>query len=142
MEGGLEVHVQHRVEQLRGHVVERLVAQDAGVADDDVDAAERLQGGVDDGLAALDGGHGAGVGHRLPAQARDLLDRPLGRAGRGAGAVGGPAEVVDDHLGAAGGQQQGVLAAQAAARAGHDRHPAVEADLGHASPALLTPRRR
>jgi len=131
MEGALEVHVEHGVEQLRGQVVEGLVAQDAGVADDDVDPAERLQGGVHDRLPALDGGDGAGVGHGDPTQVLDLLGRLLGRAGRGAGAVRPPAEVVDDHPGAPGGQQQGVLAAQAPAGAGHDRHPAVEADVSH-----------
>ena len=50
---------------------------------------------------------------------------------RAAGAVHRAAEVVDHHLGAAPGQLQRVLAAEAAAGAGHDRHLAVEADVRH-----------
>ena len=62
------------LEQLGGHVVERLVAQDAGVVDDDVDRAERVERGLHDGLAALGGGHAVGVGDGLAAEAVDLLD--------------------------------------------------------------------
>ena len=41
-------------------------------------------------------------------------------------AVDGPAEVVHDHLGALGGEQQCVLTAQAAPRTRDDRHPPFE----------------
>ena len=54
-------------------------------------------------------------------------------AGPGVGAVAldRPAEVVDDDLRPARGQQAGVAAADAAAGAGDDRHPAVEAVRAH-----------
>ena len=49
-----------------------------------------------------------------------------GRRDVGAGAVVGAAEVVDDDLRAFAGEQQRVLAADAAARAGDDCDPAVK----------------
>ena len=49
--------------------------------------------------------------------------------GRAAGAVHRTAEVVDDHLGAAPGELEGVGAAQAAAGAGDERDATVEVDL-------------
>ena len=45
------------------------------------------------------------------------------RVGVGAGAE---PDVVDHHRGALAGEQPGVLAPDASARAGHDRHPSVE----------------
>ena len=61
------MHVDDRVEQVGRHVVERLVAQDAGVVDDDVDPAERVERGLHDGLAALGRGDAVGVGDGLAA---------------------------------------------------------------------------
>ena len=69
VEGALQVDVDDRVEQVGRHVVERLVAQDAGVVDDDVDAAEGVDRRLHDRRAALGGGHRVGVGDRLAAGA-------------------------------------------------------------------------
>ena len=133
VERALEVHVEHRVDQVGRHVVERLVAQDAGVVDDDVDLAERVDGGLDDGLAALGRGDGVVVGHGLAAGRLDLVDdlsaRPRRRT---AGAVDRAAEVVDDDQRAALGEQERVGAAEAAAGAGDDRDLAVEPEISHA----------
>jgi hypothetical protein len=46
VEGGLEVDVDDRVEVLPGELEEALVAQEAGVVDDDVDLAEAVDGGL------------------------------------------------------------------------------------------------
>ncbi|MFD2349103.1 hypothetical protein ACFSTC_06445 [Nonomuraea ferruginea] len=54
------------------------------------------------------GGDVVGAGYRLPAVLGDQLCHLGGGARRGAGAVERAAEVVDDHLGAALGQQQRV----------------------------------
>ena len=111
--------------------MERLVAQDAGVVDDDVDRAERVDGGLDDGLAALGGGDAVGVGDGFAAEVVDLVDHVLGRALVAALARHRAAEVVDHDAGAAPGQLERVLAAEAAARAGDDRDLAVVADVSH-----------
>ena len=118
-------------QQVGAGVVEGLVPQDAGVVDHDVDAAEGVERALHDGGAALGRGHRVGVGHRLAAGRLDLVDHSLGRALVAAGAVDGAAEVVDHHERAAGGEQQGVLPAEAAARAGDDRYLAVEAEICH-----------
>ena len=60
------------------HVLERLVAQDAGVVDDDVDPAEGVERGLDDGLAALGRGDAVVVGDGLAAGGLDLVDDLLG----------------------------------------------------------------
>jgi hypothetical protein len=63
---------------------------------------------------------------RLTPGGDDFVHDRLGR--RRVGSLPGEraAEVVDDHLGAGLGQGERVLAADAAARAGHDRHLPVE----------------
>ena len=132
-----QVDVEDRVEQLGRHVVERLVPQDAGVVDHDVDGAERVDRGLHDGLAALGRGHAVGVGHRLAAEVVDLLGGLVGRALLAAVAADRAAEVVDDDPGAAPGELEGVLAAEAAARAGDDRDLAVVADVCHVLPRFV-----
>ncbi len=109
------------------HLVERDVAQDAGVVDDDVDAAARVDRGLDDLVAVLDG---VVVGDGLAAGGLDLLDDLVG-GGRRALPVAGAAaaEVVDDDLGAARGEQQRVRAAEAVAGAGDDGDSSVESKL-------------
>ena len=71
-----------------------------------------------------------------PPEALDLVDHLLGRRAVVARAVDGPAEVVHDHLGALLGEQQRVLAADAAARPGDDGDAPVE--RSHGLPLLTT----
>src|SRR5439155_6659457 len=87
---------------------------------------------LDDALAALRRRDRVVVGHRLATGLLDLVDDLLRSGVAAALAVDGPAEVVDDDLGATARQVEGVGAAQAAAGAGDDRDPAVEGDLSHA----------
>ena len=94
--GAVEVDVDHRVPEVGRHVVERLVAEDAGVVDDDVDASEGVERGLHDRRSALGRRHRIGVGDSLAAECRDLVDHPLGGALVAAGAVDRSAEVVDD----------------------------------------------
>ena len=109
-----------------GHVDEHAVAQDAGVVDEDVEVAERLDRRVDEALGALPVGDVVAVGDGLAAERLDLGDDLVGRAVVGAGAVVGAAAVVDDDLGPFGGEQQGVLAAEAAPGPGDDRDAPFE----------------
>ena len=71
-----------------------------------------------------------------PAGGRDLVDHLLRRAGVAARAVHRAAEVVDHDPGALRGQQEGVLAADAAAGAGHDGHSSVTDAHGRVSPLV------
>ena len=66
---------------------------------------------------------GAGIG--------DLLDHGVRHLGAGTLARPVATEVVDDDLGAAAGQEQGMAAAQPAAGPGHDRHASFEVDVSH-----------
>src|SRR5690606_36017006 len=124
----------HRLEVRRLELGEGLVAQDAGVVDDDVDAAEVVDRGLDDRPAALGRGDRVVVGRGLTAGLADLLHGLVGHARARARAVGLPAEIVHDHLAAARGELQGVGLAEAAAGAGDDGHLAVEADVAHGGP--------
>ena len=133
VEGAAQVDIDDRVEQLGVHVGERLVAQDPGVVDHDVDATEGVDGGLHDRRAALGRRHRVGVGDRLAAGRGDLVDDQLGGADVGAGAIDGAAEVVDDDEGAPRGEKQGVLLAESAAGTGDDRNLAVETELSHES---------
>ena len=99
------------------HVVERLVAQDAGVVDDDVDGAERVDRGLHDRLAAFGCGDRVGVGDGLAAGGLDLVDDELGGTLVAARAVDGAAEIVHHDQRAALGEH----AARAAVRAHHRR---------------------
>ena len=87
VERALQVDVDDRVDEVGRLVVERLVAQDAGVVDDDVDALEGVERGLHDRRAALDRGDRVVVGDGLAAGGLDLVDDLLRRAGVGAGAV-------------------------------------------------------
>src|SRR5690606_5456503 len=112
-----QVHVQHGAEVVQCHSGKALVAQDAGVIDQDVDAlpllertcGQCLHGGVVGDVAA----HGNG----LPAVADDLVGHPTG--GR---ACVSPGDIVDHHARTMAGQFQGVCAPQAVARACDDGH--------------------
>jgi len=56
-------------------VLEADIAEDTGVVDQHVDAAESLDGGLDDALAVLDG---IVVGNGLAAGSLDLVDNNIG----------------------------------------------------------------
>ena len=131
VEGAAEVHVEHRVHLVGRHVLERRVAQDAGVVDDDVDLAEGVDGRLHDRRAALGRGDAVVVGDGLAAGRLDLVDDLLGGRLGAAGAVGGAAEVVDDDERAPLGEVEGVRPAEAAAGARDDRHLAVEPEISH-----------
>ncbi|MNS91423.1 hypothetical protein D3C72_1255150 [compost metagenome] len=134
MDRAHQVDVHHQAEIGQIHLGERLVAQDAGVVHQDVDPAPAGHDLGDHGVDRRSVGDGSGVGHGLAARRRDLSNDGLSRRGRFARAVTGAAQVVDHHLGAPRRQGQGVFAAQAAARARHDRHLAVEPNAHPASP--------
>ena len=85
-----------------------------------------VDGRVDQPLGPLPVGDVVAVDDRLAAQRHDLGDDFAGRAVVRAGTVVGAAEVVDDDLGALGGEQQRVLATDAAPGSGDDRDASLE----------------
>ena len=90
-------------------VVKGPVAQDAGVRDYYVHLAVGVQRRLDDRLTALPRVHAMSVGHRFAARRLDLLDNLIGHlAARRAGPVARASEVIDDNLGAARRQEQGM----------------------------------
>ena len=129
-EVALEVHPDDVVPLLLAHVDEEPVPQDAGVVDQHVEVAERLDRRLDQALAALPVGHVVTVGDGTAAGGHDLGDHLLGRGAAVAAArtavVGGPATVVHHDGGALGREEQGVLTTDAAPSAGDDRDPSLE----------------
>ena len=103
-----------------------LVEQDAGVVDEDIGAAEILDGVVEHRLPAGDGRDVGAVGDRAAALCLDRIDHLLRHRDVGAGAVAGAAEVVDHDRRALAREQFGVGLTEPAARAGDDRNLAVE----------------
>ena len=125
-EVALEVDVDDGVPLLLGHVDDDSIAQDAGVVDEDVEVAEGLDGRVHEALRALPRRDAVAVRDGLPAHGDDLVRHLLGRGAVAAGAVGGAAEVVHDDLRSLPGEQQRVLAADAAPGPRDDRYPSVQ----------------
>ena len=120
------MHRHHFVPVRHFHLGEALVAQDAGVIYQDVDAPPLVQGLLDHGADLLLAGHVGAVGDRFTAGGLDLFDHFLRRFAGTAGAVAGAAEIIDHHLGAQLRQRQRVGFTQAVGGAGDDRHPALE----------------
>ena len=106
--------VDHLLELLVGHLVDRRVDRVAGVVDQDVDLAPLVDDLLDE-LVADAGRRQVAAEHQRVAG--DLRGRLLGDV---------RVEVVDEHLGALLGEQLRRRAADAAGRSGDDRHLAVE----------------
>ena len=105
------MHGQHPLPVGERELVERMDDLNAGVADQDVDTAIRVDR---DGHRAFDFGLGGHIdldAHRDAASALDLGGGVLGRCGR---------EVSDHHLRSLAREPAGDLAADAAASAGND----------------------
>src|SRR5262249_55921893 len=109
-----------------------LVAQDAGVVDQDVAATPRVERGLDDLPRTVELGDAVVTRHALGTEALQLLAHPGGGIGVGAAPVRRAADVVDHHLRALGAERQRDAAADAPARTGDDRDLALE-QLSHAN---------
>src|SRR5581483_1063627 len=125
-ERALQVNADHRVPLLLGHLGEGAVTQDAGVVDENVDLAERLDRVVEQGFAARDRADVGAVGDRLAAAFINRVGDLLCHGGVLAGAVAWAAEVIDDDGRAFACKQLCVGSTEAAASAGDDRDFLVE----------------
>ncbi len=118
-----DVDAVDEVPVVRCDLLEGRVAQDAGVVDDDVDLAERVHGGLDDLGAILDR---VVVGDGFTAGVLDLLDDGVRRRGPFARAVVLAAEVVDDHLRPARGEEQRMGLPETITSTGDDDDASIE----------------
>ena len=85
-----------------------------------------------EGLSAIDGDDIGSVGDCLATGGGDIGDDGIGGGGRGAAAIKGDADIIDDDRRAGGSQSQGVAAAEAAPGAGDDSDLAGQVGLtGH-----------
>ncbi|MNL19050.1 hypothetical protein D3C87_1402300 [compost metagenome] len=114
------MHVDDGVEVVGAHLGERLVAQDAGIVDQDVHAPPGVHGARHHGVHGRGIANVAAVGNGLPARRADLVDHGLRRA----------AKIIHHHPAAARGQLQRVAAAQPLSGACHDGDAFVKA-YGH-----------
>ena len=119
-EAAVQMHVDHVRPVRPAHAVEDAVAQNAGIVDEDIDAAEGIERRLDDlvGIAGL--ADRQRRGDRFAAGFLDLVDDGLRRAGIGAGAVEARADIADDDAGAFLRHQERDAAPDAAPRAGDD----------------------
>jgi hypothetical protein len=123
------MHLKHQIEVGHVHLGEALVAQDAGIVDQDMNAAPSFLclGNHFDHLFKF--GDAAAIGHGLAASSLDFFNNLRRRVGR-AGAVTCTAQIVYDHLGTALGQFQSIGLTQSAACTGHNSDFVFKAD-GH-----------
>lgn len=132
VEGALEVHPDHVVPLVLGHVEHHPVPQDARHVHQHVEPAELGERGADELLRGPVVGDVGGVGDGLAARRHDLLgDQGRGTA-VGARTVEPGAEIVDHHLRALARERSRHRGADSPARSGHDRDPSVQAS--HAVP--------
>ena len=125
-ERAAQVDVDHQIEVLLAHVQDGLVAQDAGIVHHDVELAELVQRAPHHPVRALARGDAVVVRDRIAAHAFDLGHHLVGHLGPLTASVPIAAEIVHHHPRALAREEQRVLAADASARSGDDRHFAFE----------------
>ena len=104
---------------------------DAGVVDHRVDAAERVDRGLDNACRRTLVGDGRVTRNCITACLADFTHDVISRGGRRTRAVDADAIVGDDDASSLGGQLQCVTTADTAAGSRHDDHTVVEAQLRH-----------
>src|SRR3978361_667959 len=123
------MNVEHSVEVLITHVLQRAATDVARVVNQNVDAPVVLEGGFDDRLAAFAGSNRRATRDGLTSGSGDLANHLLGRPRVDPVAIHGAANVVDDPFCPASGKQLRVRATQPAAGAGHHGNAVVESQL-------------
>jgi hypothetical protein len=93
-----QMNFDHQFEISDAHLVKDCIAQNAGIVDDAVELAEMIERRLHYGRGGGGFGHRVEVRHRHAAFLPDQLHYLLDRTAALAAAVGGTAEIVDDHL--------------------------------------------
>jgi hypothetical protein len=109
----VDANIDHPPDVLRGNLVELGKDPDSSVADENVDTPPRIQRGSHHGLGGLLVSDAVRVDNRLAAEAIDLTGDRVGVRPHPSFPVGPDANVVDDELGSALGEQSSVGAAKA-----------------------------
>ncbi len=122
------MYVEHHLEIVEATFCEALVAKDACVVYEDIDAAPLLFGRGNHGLYFFVLCDVGAIGHRLSTHGFDLSDHAQGCFTGTAGAIGGAAQIVDHNFGAALGELDCVAATQALACAGDDSYTVIVAN--------------
>jgi hypothetical protein len=130
-ERALQVHLDDRVPLLLGHREQHAVTEDAGVVDQHVQTAERVDRLGDEALGPVPRADVIGVRRGLATEGLDLVHDLLRGAGIAAAAVACATEVVHDDLPALGSEHHRVLATDASTGARDDAHPAFDHSLFH-----------
>ena len=125
-----QVNVHHGAEIVQRHLHECLVAQDAGIVDQDIDAAPTFLDVGDHLFHSRHVGDAGAIGHGFAAERGDFIHNGLRRRERRARTIASAAEIVDDHLGATPRQIKRIGPAQAAAGTGNNGNTPFKAD-GH-----------
>lgn len=118
-EGPFEVDMDDGIPFVFGHIEQGSIAEDPGVIDQDIEASEVVDGGIDEGLSDGEGADGIGVGDGLTAGLSDFFDDGVGGLA-GPGTFFGAAGIIDDDFGTLGGEHQGVFTAETGSSAGDD----------------------
>src|SRR5260370_11474118 len=122
----LQVHSDHVVPFLLGHVEDHAIAQDAGDVDEDVEFAELLNSLIHQALAAFDGCYIHMIGDRVAATGFDFLGDIVGWRGRFLLPRNRDADVVDHDCASLRGECPRDAAANTAAAAGDRGYLTVE----------------
>ena len=121
------MHVKHQTKVAQFHFAETFVAQNAGVVDQNVDAAPRVHRGGDHGGNSRLISHRSVIGNGGSACRTNLVNHHVGRGQLGvASARWGEAKIIDYDFRATRGECERVLSAEAAASAGNDGNFAVK----------------
>ena len=128
MHGAHQVNLQHQFKVGQIHFGKSLVAQDAGIVDQNINAAPGRHGLLHHGLHRSKIGHRRAVRKRFTASGANLRSHRFGSADRAARAIPCTAQIVDQHLGATRCQRQRMGPTQATAGTCHDGHLALEID--------------
>jgi len=115
--GAFDVHPVNQVPVAVVHFVEGLVAQNASVVDHHIDTAKGVEGILHNPVTV---GDRVMIGFGDAAGFANLSHHAVGGRGTGAFALGGTAQVVDQHFRAMSGEQQRMGTAQPAAGTGDD----------------------
>ena len=121
-----------------GHVEAHLVAQDAGIVDDDVDVAEGVDRLIDEPLAATPRGDVVTVDHGLATVVDDDVDDLLCGVDVATLTLERGADIVDDDLRTLACEQQRLFASDASSSAGDNCHLSVEKSHTPASLDVVT----
>ncbi len=133
VERALEVDGQHAFEIVVGDFGQGAPAHVAGAVDQHIDAAEGVEGGLDDGPGAFGRGDAVQAGNGLAPGGADFVHQ--GVSGAFVGRVAGhrDARVVDHDLRPARGEQQRIGPPEPAPAPGDHGDAIVEAQFGHFS---------